>query len=55
MIADSPEISSTNQKETHIPSPIIMEEDLTGKKGVQKLLEGHSFSESGQKTFSGYG
>jgi penicillin-binding protein A len=51
MITDLPEISSTNQKETHIPSPIIMEEDLTGKKGVQKLLEGHSFLNLDKKLF----
>jgi penicillin-binding protein A len=51
MIADSPEVFSTNKKETHLPPAIIMEKDLTGKKEVQKLLKGYSFLNLNKKLF----
>jgi penicillin-binding protein A len=51
MIVDSPKVHSTNKKESHLPSVILMEEHLAGKKAVQKLLEGHSFLNLDKKLF----
>jgi len=39
------------KKESHLPSIVTTEEHLTGKKGVQKLLEGHSLLNIDKKLF----
>jgi hypothetical protein len=43
VVSNSPEFFLANKKETHLPPSIIIEEDLAGKRSIQKLLEGHSF------------
>jgi penicillin-binding protein A len=51
LISNTPEFSLTNKKETYIPPSIIIEEDLAGKRGIQKLLEGHSFLNLDKRLF----